>query len=230
MASSGDARDPPFVPDLVITLNATEGITPMERRVFLARAASAAILLGALPAQAAISPDAAMTFIDSLGGDVIGSLPGNPLSQAEREGRLRNLLEAHFDMPGISKFVLDRYWSLASGHQQNEFQKLFETLLVQSYAKAFAKCAGNKLLVTKSRTEADGSTVVSSHIDGLWGSLIRLDWRVAGEVGAMRIIDLMVEGISLRATHRSDFASAMQSNGGTIAGLIDLLRQKVGSA
>lgn len=202
----------------------------MKRRLFLASAASAALLAAAMPAHAAISPDAAKSFIDNLGGDVIGSLPGAPLSQVEREARLRRLLEAHFDMPGISKFVLDRYWMLASDHQQAEFQKLFVTLLVQSYAKAFAKCAGNKLQVTKSWTDGDGTTVVSTHIDGLWGSLIRLDWRVAGEAGTMRIIDLVVEGISLRSTHRSDFASAIRSSGGTIAGMLDQLRQKVGNA
>jgi ABC-type transporter MlaC component len=46
----------------------------------------------------------------------------------------------------------------------------------------------------------------------------------------MRIIDLVVEGISLRSTHRSDFASAIRSSGGTIAGMLDQLRQKVGNA
>ncbi len=202
----------------------------MERRIFLASAASAALLLAAIPGNAAISSDAAKSFIDNLGETAIGSLPGVPLSQAERERRLRNLLEAHFDMPGISKFVLDRYWKLASDHQQAEFQKLFETLLVQSYAKAFAKCAGSKLQVTKSWAEGDGSTVVNTHIEGLWGGMIRLDWRVASQANTMRIIDLVVEGISLRTTHRSDFASAFRSNGGTIAGLLDQLRQKVGSA
>jgi phospholipid transport system substrate-binding protein len=53
---------------------------------------------------------------------------------------------------------------------------------------------------------------------------------VADQDNTMRIIDLVVEGVSLRATHRSDFASAIQSNGGTIAALLDLMRQKVGSA
>jgi phospholipid transport system substrate-binding protein len=202
----------------------------MNRRHFLASAGAAALLLGASPSQAAISPDAAASFIETLGGDVIGSPPGAPLSQAERERRLRNLLEVHFDMPGISKFVLDRYWWLASGHQQAEFQKLFETLLVQSYAKAFAKCVGNKLQVTRSWPEPDGSTVVSTHIDGVWSRFIRLDWRVVGEANTMRIIDLAVEGISLRATHRSDFVSAMQTNGGTIAALLNLLRRKVSGA
>jgi phospholipid transport system substrate-binding protein len=201
----------------------------MDRRIFLASTA-ATLLLAAMPANAALSPDAAQKFISNLGGDAVGSLTGTTITQVERETRFRSLLESHFDMPGISKFVLGRYWKLASDPQQSEFQKLFETLLVQSYAKTFAQYGGEKFQVTKSWTDGDGSIVVNTHIDRPNGDIIRLDWRVADQADTMRIIDLVVEGVSLRATHRSDFASEIQSNGGTIAGLLDLLRQKVGSA
>ena len=201
----------------------------MDRRIFLASTAAAA-LFAALPAQAALSPDDAKKFIDGLSDEAIGSLTGSSVTQAERETRFRNLLEAHFDMPGISKFVLGRYWKLASDPQQGEFQKLFETLLVQSYAKTFAQYGGEKFQVTKSWADGDGTVVVNSHVDRPNGDIIHLDWRVADQANAMRIVDLVVEGVSLRATHRSDFASAIQSNGGTIAALLDLLRQKVGSA
>jgi phospholipid transport system substrate-binding protein len=201
----------------------------MDRRIFLASTA-ATLLLAAMPATAALSPDAAQKFISSLGGDAVGSLTGSTITQAERETRFRSLLESHFDMPGISKFVLGRYWKLASDPQQSKFKKLFETLLVQSYAKTFAKYGGEKFQVTKSWTDGDGSIIVNTHIDRPNGDIIRLDWRVADQADTMRIIDLVVEGVSLRATHRSDFASAIQSSGGTIAGLLDVLRQKVGSA
>ncbi len=201
----------------------------MDRRIFLTSTA-AVLLLAAMPARAALSPDEAQKFISGLSSDAIGSLTGSSVTQAERETRFRSLLETHFDMPGISKFTLGRYWKLASEPQQAEFQKLFETLLVQSYAKTFAQYGGEKFQVTKSWADGDGSVVVNSHVDRPNGDVIHLDWRVADQANTMRIIDLVVEGVSLRATHRSDFASAIQSNGGTIAALLDLLRQKVGSA
>jgi phospholipid transport system substrate-binding protein len=212
-----------------LKLQKTERTDSMDRRIFLASAAAAA-LLAAMPAHAALSPDDAKKFIDGLSGDAIGSLTGATITQAERESRFRGLLEAHFDMPGISKFTLGRYWKLADEAQQAEFQKLFETLLVQSYAKTFAQYGGEKFQVTKSWADGDGTVVVNSHVDRPNGDVIHLDWRVADQADAMRVIDLVVEGVSLRDTHRSDFASAIQSNGGTIAALLDLLRQKVGGA
>lgn len=200
----------------------------MQRRVFLI-ASLALLLLTGGPALAAVSTADAEKFINGLGSDAIGSLTGSGMSSADREARFDGLLKANFDMPGISKFVLGRYWKIATPDQQTEFAQLLEKLLTQSYAKAFAQYSGQKFAVTGARSNDDGSTIVNSTINQPNGDIIRLDWRVEGEAGKPIITDLLVEGVSLRTTHRSDFASAIQSNGGTVKGLLDALRQKVNS-
>ena len=200
----------------------------MQRRVFLAASAAALILIRQT-AMAAVSADDARKFVDNLGENAISSLTGSTLSGQERASRFRAFLVADFDMLGISKFVLGRYWKIATPDQQTEFQKLLEDLLTQSYAKTFAQYAGEKFKVTGAHGNDDGSMLVNSSVDRPNGDIIRLDWRVEDKSGTTKIIDLLVEGVSLRTTHRSDFASAIQSNGGTVAGLLDALRQKVGS-
>jgi phospholipid transport system substrate-binding protein len=200
----------------------------MKRRIFLAASATA-LLLASFPAQAALTGEDAKKFINNLGEDAIKSLTGSGISESERETRFRNLLESHFDLPGISKFVLGRYWKQATDAQRAEFQKLFEALLVKSYAKTFTQYAGERFQVTDARAQDDGSVVVNSHINRPNGDVIRLDWRVEDVGGKLKITDLIVEGVSLRTTRRSEFASAIQSSGGTVAGLLDTLRQKVGS-
>jgi phospholipid transport system substrate-binding protein len=200
----------------------------MKRRIFLAASATA-LLLASLPAQAALTGEDAKKFINNLGEDAIKSLTGSGISESDRETRFRNLLESHFDLPGISKFVLGRYWKQATDAQRAEFQKLFEALLVKSYAKTFTQYAGERFQVTDARPNDDGSVTVNSHINRPNGDVIRLDWRVEDVGGKLKITDLIVEGVSLRTTRRSEFASAIQSSGGTVAGLLDQLRQKVGS-
>jgi phospholipid transport system substrate-binding protein len=199
----------------------------MNRRIFLAASVTALLLTGR-GAWAAASADDAKKFIDTLGETAISSLTGSTLSEADREARFHGLLVDHFDMPGISKFVLGRYWKIATPVQQTEFQTLLEKLLTQSYAKTFAQYAGEKFKVTGARGNDDGSTMVNSTVDRPNGDIIRLDWRVENEGGTNKITDLLVEGVSLRTTHRSDVSSAIQSNGGTVKGLLDALRQKVG--
>jgi len=196
----------------------------MDRRLFLA--AVAALL--SLPRLAlAAAPADAQKFIDDLGESTVRSLTDSSLSDAERDSRFRSLLESQFDLPGISKFVLARHWRGASDAERADFQRLFETLLVQAYAKKFAEYAGERFKVSSSLANDDGSITVNSLINRPNGDVVRLDWRVA-DAGGLKISDLVVDGISLRTTYRSDVASVIQNNGGNVAGLLGALRQKTG--
>ena len=196
----------------------------MDRRLFLA--AVAALLSLPRLAQAAAPADA-QKFIDDLGESTVRSLTDSSLSDAERDSRFRSLLESQFDLPGISKFVLARHWRGASDAERADFQQLFETLLVQAYAQKFAEYAGERFKVSSSLANDDGSITVNSLINRPNGDVVRLDWRVADE-GGLKISDLVVDGISLRTTYRSDVASVIQNNGGNVAGLLGALRQKTG--
>ena len=198
----------------------------MQRRFFLA--AAAALLSFPSLAGAASSAADAQKFIDSLGEAAISALTGTDLSEDEREKRFRGLLESHFDLPGISKFVLARYWRVATDAERADFRRLFETLLVQAYAKKFAEYAGERFKVSGALANDDGSITVNSLIDRPNGDQIRLDWRVEDASG-LKISDLIVEGVSLRTTYSSDVGSVIQNNGGKVAGLIDALRQKTGT-
>jgi len=166
--------------------------------------------------------------IGNLGAATVGSLTDSSLSEAERETRFRNLLESQFDMPGISKFVLARYWRAASDAERANFQRLFEDLLVQAYAKKFTEYAGEHFQVSGSQANNDDSITVNSLVSRPNGDVVRLDWRVA-DAGGLKVSDLIVEGVSLRTTYRSDVASVIQNNGGKVADLIDALREKTGS-
>jgi phospholipid transport system substrate-binding protein len=59
---------------------------------------------------------------------------------------------------------------------------------------------------------------------------VRIDWRLVNHNGAYKINDVIVEGISMAVTQRSEFASIVQRNGGQVRSLIALMRQKTTSA
>jgi phospholipid transport system substrate-binding protein len=59
---------------------------------------------------------------------------------------------------------------------------------------------------------------------------VRIDWRLVNNNGAYKINDVIVEGISMAVTQRSEFASIVQRNGGQVRSLIALMRQKTASA
>jgi phospholipid transport system substrate-binding protein len=44
---------------------------------------------------------------------------------------------------------------------------------------------------------------------------------------SFKIVDVLVEGVSMGQTQRSDFASVIRNNGGALSGLLDEMRRRV---
>ncbi len=184
-----------------------------------------ALAFVAPPAGADDANPAAAAFMQSLGSKALMELTDPALPQAERRARFRTLLDEHFDMAAIAKFTLGRYWRIATEEQRTEFRQLFEDFIVQSYSTRFAEYHGEGFVVTGSAIDERGTTVVRSKVDMPSSEDIRVDWHLRAADGGFAIVDIVVEGVSMAVTQRSEFASVIQSRGG-IAGLLDALRAK----
>lgn len=79
-------------------------------------------------------PDAAnpSAFIDEL--DTQLQLLVRDTSPEQRFVRFQQLFRTDFDVPAIARFVLGRYWRLASPAQQQEFLTLYENHIVQTFS------------------------------------------------------------------------------------------------
>jgi len=184
-----------------------------------------ALAFAAAPAGADDANPAASAFMQSLGSKAITELTDPAVPQSDRQARFRTLLDEHFDMPAIAKFTLGRYWRTATDEQRTEFRKLFEDFLVQSYSTRFSEYHGEGFVVAGSTTDDGGTIVVHSKIDMPSSEDIRVDWHLRATDGGFVIVDIVVEGVSMAVTQRSEFASVIQSRGG-VAGLLDALRAK----
>src|SRR5215472_16180825 len=75
------------------------------------------------------------------------------ISPTVRQARFRELFETDFDVPGIARFVLGRYWRSASEREQQEFLQLFEDYVVFVYSARLADFGGEIFKVRGSRAE-----------------------------------------------------------------------------
>lgn len=193
---------------------------------FLPRILLVAAALFVLPA---ITPAAAQTpkaLVEQLGDQAIRQLTGS-VSRSDREARFQNLLSAGFDIQAIGRFTLGRYWNQANPTQQQEYLKLFEKFIVQAYAARFAEYSGEQFRVTGERPDG-GVTLVQSEVFKPGSQPAKVDWRVNTAGGPPKIVDVVVEGVSMAVTQRSEFAAVIQRSGGNVDGLITALRQKTG--
>lgn len=183
-----------------------------------------ALLVASTPARAA---DPA-TFVDQLASKAIPVLTDSSLPKAEREAQFRRLMHEGFDVRQIAQLVTGRYWRQASEEQKQNLVKLLEDYLVQLYSARFTEYANVSLQVNGSRPEAEG-TLVHSTLVRPNAPPVSLDWRVEEADGRHIITDLVVEGVSMVITQRSEFASVIRQGGGQVQALIDVLRRKVGA-
>jgi len=186
----------------------------------------AAVLASAIPAAAAADPTA---LISNLGTRALEVL-GKNATPSQRVDRFRALLREDFDVPGIARFVLGRYWNIATDQQRAEFVKLFEDYIALAYSTRLAEYTGETFKVVGSRPDADGAIVTSQIVRPAGAAPVKVDWRLTDRNGVYKISDVAVDGISMAVTQRSEFASVIQHNGGQVQGLLTMLRDKTAGA
>lgn len=191
--------------------------------LFLAIAA----LLFAAPASAASGKDAE-AFVQKLGDTALMSLTSKNMNRKTRESRVRDILRANFDVDNIGKFALGQHWREASDAQKSEYLKLFENMIVQTYTTRFEDYAGQTLKVGTARASG-GDYLVASQVVQKDGPPVNLEWRVREKEAGLKVEDVIVEGVSMSITQRSDFSSVIQTGGGKVDALLTSLRKRSSS-
>ncbi len=151
-----------------------------NRRHFLATL-MLALGLFATPASAqSISTHQAARFISDLGDRAIEILSKPDLSKPELEREFRSMFREAFYVPSIGRFVLGRYWRIATPEQRTEFLGLFEDFVVETYSARFlAAYSGQKFKVKDVQQASDREAVVMSEVIDPNGPPIRVDWRTS---------------------------------------------------
>jgi phospholipid transport system substrate-binding protein len=161
-------------------------------------------------------------FITALGNQGLAVIRSNAAID-QKAAYFHQMLRQDFDLARISRFGLGPYWRVASERERQEFASLLEDHLVRFYGRRFAQYGGESLRVTGSRTDPDG-VIVTSQIIRPQGSPIAVEWQLGLSEGHYKITDVIVDGVSMGLTQRSEFAAMIQRNGGQVAGLLAAMR------
>jgi len=200
----------------------------MSTRRLLLAAGLALLGWTAAPAVQAAGDPAA--FIQEVSSKAITEMaPAAQETDKQRAAKLKPLLEQYFDMPSIAKYMLGSYWPKATPQEQTEFTAVVTDFLALAYGKRFASYTGHEMKLGRVRDEGDGRTTVFSNVQLPNGEPARVDWTIVAAGDSYKIADVKVEGLSLADTHRQEFASVINNNGGSVAKLIEILKKKVGS-
>jgi len=174
--------------------------------------------------------DGARKFIEGMTDDAMKSLAVTGIEKEVRRERFRRLMRDKFAFKGIAKWVLGRYWRKASEDERRQFVALFEDLMVITYADRFENYSGEKIEIGQAEVRSGKDALVHSKlIRGANTKSIDVIWRVRKSKGLFKVVDVMVEGLSMGLTQQKEFSSVIRKNGGKVIGLLDELRKRLKS-
>ncbi len=173
--------------------------------------------------QAEAASDRAAQFIESLTGHAMIMLQQENISDEGRKDVFRELLSAGFDMDLIGRVALGRNnWKNATSEQREEYIGLFGNYLVEAYGSNISSSLAKRLSVRKSVPLDDKDTLVHTTLSSGGQAYYQIAWRVRGSGEDMRVIDVIIQGVSMLVTHRSEFTAVVARDG--IEGLLGHLR------
>lgn len=168
----------------------------------------------------------ARSFAEKVGHKALVILKDTGLSKDVKSQKLQSMFLDTVDTDWVARFVLGHHWRKLDQAKQKAYLESYRHFLVKSYTSNFEAYAENTSFEVNGAKplKREGQFLVA--VDVIRPSqTIKIDYRVREDKNdTFKIIDIVVEGVSLLATQRSEFASVVQRQG--VDHLIEQLRSK----
>jgi len=181
--------------------------------------------LAAPPLAAEPSAKAARELVENVGEKVLAVLEDEGLSDRQKFDHLVDLLEGPIDLDLVGRLILGHHWRTASAQQQEQYLELFREYALANLSSKLHLYAGQDFEITDAKVLNRHDAMVTTQITGTEGPPLNVDWRLRERDSKLVAIDVIVEGVSLIVSQRSEFGSVIERHG--IDGLLSELRKRI---
>jgi phospholipid transport system substrate-binding protein len=131
----------------------------------------------------------------------------------------------YIDFEQATRLAVGRSWRDATPEQQKKLVSEFRNMLVRTYSNAIEAYQGQTLKVLPSRGKQDPEdTTVRTQFIRASGQPLPIEFHMRQTGKTWKVYDIVVEGVSLVMTYRSEFDAVVKQEG--VDGLIKRLAQK----
>ena len=136
-------------------------------------------------------------------------------SDDEKIKRLEQIAYSTIDFDTVSRLVLAKYWRQFTPEQRQQFEEEFKQALTVSYGKRIGQFGQEKVVIVGDRQEPLGDVTVQSHIIGgkVKSGDVKVDYRLRQKDGTWYVIDVIVEGVSIVSSYRTQFQEIIGQGG-----------------
>jgi phospholipid transport system substrate-binding protein len=208
----------------------------MERNTFqskrVSRALSVAVILVLIPftliAEATPGP---LTVIQS-GADRALKLvrtncqPGQRFVLKHHRGEIEQIVRDYCDFAEMAMRSLGPSWKSQPPAKQQEFIKLFEQMLVNTYIdRVDTYACGDEKVIYDGESIDGNNGVVKSRVTNHKGREITIEYRLRLKNNEWKAYDVVIEGVSLVNNYRQQFSAILARE--SFDGLLNQMRSKV---
>ncbi len=201
----------------------------MKKNLFAAIFAS--IFMFSATANAAVDAAKAEEFVQKVTKEGIEDIINANVSQTVKDERFEKLFNNALDLNFIGQFVLGRYWRTATAEQKKEFISAYRELNIKTWSQRFDEFKG-KNFIFKGTTPSNtaNQVFVNSVVPMDQGEPAKVVWRVKQTGNNFKIVDIIIENVSLAITARNEYTAYIKTAPGGIDDLIKDLQNKTKKA
>ncbi|MAR56047.1 MAG: hypothetical protein CMM93_02590 [Rickettsiales bacterium] len=167
-------------------------------------------------------------FADDLAQEALTVVKNDNLSEKGKQAELENLFSNRVDVEWVAQFVLGKYWRTASEEQKAAYLENYRKFVISHYSSKLTSYTNQDYKINDVRQESDDEYLVSMEVTQPGEPNVVMDYRVRQTGAGFKIYDIVVEGVSMITTQRSEFSSVISRNG--LDYLIDALAKKAKKA
>ena len=157
-------------------------------------------------------------LVNNMANTVLCILKDQKKSAADRESLLQRGFANVVDIDWIAQFVLGSAWKTATPEQQQRYTELYRASLTNSYISNYAENSERRILDIKPLGIVDsesGTFTARTEIVLSGSERLKVDYLVGKKDGGYKIRDVIIENVSLLATHREQFREIAAERGVT---------------
>ena len=177
---------------------------------------------------AEVNSKSAVEMVENLTKQGIEQIVNSTGSVEEKNAVFKKLFTENLDLDFIGKYVLGRYWRTATPQQKKEFINLYKEFNVKTWSKRFDEFKGKSFVFEGATPSSNKNQIfVNTSVPMPEGEPISVKWRVYERKGELKVIDIIIENVSLAQTARNEYTSFIAKSPDGIEGLLNNLRNKV---
>lgn len=145
-------------------------------------------------------------------------------SEAQLYADFERLLVRYADLPVVAASALGPPWRAASAAQKTTYVAAFQGYLARKYGKQFRDYQSATIAVVRARDAGRSGVLVETQVTRPGRDGFVVEWQVSERGGAPKVVNLIIEGVSMLTNERAEVGALLEAEGGSLDRLIVRMR------